>query len=627
MLNRLVHRPNSRRCWQAIAIVALIGLSASLVQAADEEPLTERQKIIHVLNRLGYGPRPGDVERIEKMGLQAYIRQQLHPEGIDDTALRSELARFDILTMSESALFEDFRDQQQQNKQRKIQQADKIKQADAEKTNAAPEMISAATMYAAEAVAATNAATAVKNQPALLKGARGDQEGPRTSQIAVAELQNAKIISAVESPRQLYEVLVDFWSNHFNIDVRKGPCRVLKVVDERDVIRPHVLGKFRDLLGASAKSPAMLHYLDNFQNSAPREISPNEQRRRQQYLQQQNPGAPVETVDNKPKQVGGINENYAREIMELHTLGVDGGYTQKDVQEVARCFTGWGVDPQTGEFAFQPRRHDDGSKMVLGHLIPANGGIKDGERVLDILASHPSTAKFISTELCRRLVMDDPPPALVDRIANVFTETDGDLRQVVQAIIYSPEFFSPQAYRAKIKSPFEFAVSAVRATGRTIVTPDFPPMNRLLAMESATTFGRGGNGLANSKRQSLDLAVMEMGEPLFAYQAPTGYTEDSRKWVNAGALIARMNFALALSERKVIDVSPASTNLVRGIDSDKPDEVLDQLNNSLLHGEMATSTRATLEKHIAKKDPDDSSTVNIPELTALVLGSPEFQRH
>jgi uncharacterized protein (DUF1800 family) len=624
MLKLLVRRPIRRRCWRAITILALLGLSANLVQAADEEPLTDRQKIIHVLNRLGYGPRPGDVERVEKMGLQAYIRQQLHPETIDDAALRTELARYDVLNMSGSELFVEFRDQQQENKQRKIQQADKIKQAEAEKTNAAPEMISAATMYAA--AAATNAATAMKDQPALIKRPRGDQEGPRTSQIAVAELQDAKIISAVESPRQLYEVLVDFWSNHFNIDVRKGPCRVLKVADERDVIRPHVLGKFRDLLGASAKSPAMLHYLDNFQNSSERQLSPAEQQRRKQF-QQSVPGTSG-IVEAKPQQkTGGLNENYAREIMELHTLGVDGGYTQKDVQEVARCFTGWTVNPQTGEFTFTPRRHDDGSKMVLGHFIPANGGIKDGEQVLDILASHPSTAKFISTELCRRLVADDPPSNLVERVAAVFRETDGDLRQVVQAIVYSPEFFSPAVYRAKIKSPFEFAVSAVRATGRTMVDDDFPPMKQRLAMESASTFGRGGDRLANAKRKSLDISVMEMGQPLFAYQAPTGYTEDSRKWVNAGALIARMNFALALSSHKVIDVSSSPTNLIHGVDTDKPDEVLDQLNQVLLHGEMAPATRATLEKQISKKDPDDSSTVNVPELTALVLGSPEFQRH
>ena len=321
MLNLLVRR----RPLAVLALGALVGLSGRPVRAADDqpqtppqpEPLSGRQMIIHVLNRCSYGPRPGDVEWVEKMGLPAYMRQQLHPETIDDSALRAELSKFDALNMSATELFRDFREQQEANKQRQIEKAN------AEK--------GAATMTGAS----TNSAT-----PEIIRGGQGKRAGggepPRRSQIAVAELQDAKIISAVDSPRQLYEVLVDFWSNHFNIDVRKGPCRVLKVADERDVIRPHVFGKFRDLLGASAKSPAMLHYLDNFQNSAPREVSPNEQRRRQQFAQQI-PGAPVEPVDNKPKQVGGINENYAREIMELHTLGVDGGYTQKDVQEVARC--------------------------------------------------------------------------------------------------------------------------------------------------------------------------------------------------------------------------------------------------------------------------------------------------
>ena len=608
MLNSLVHG-RSWRTGALLAISTLIGLSSRPARAADDQPqsLTERQRIIHVLNRLGYGPRPGDVEWVEAMGLTAYMRQQLHPETIDDSALRAELAKFDILAMGATELSRTFRDEQQANKQRQIERAEAEKKDTVAMTGTS-----------------TNSASAQNSRPAPARRPPG--EAPRKSFLAVAELQNAKIISAVDSPRQLYEVLVDFWSNHFNIDVRKGPCRVLKVVDEREVIRPHVFGKFRDLLGASAKSPAMLHYLDNFQNSAPREMSPNEQRRRQQALQQL-PGAPAETVDNKPKQVGGLNENYAREIMELHTLGVDGGYTQKDVQEVARCFTGWGIDPQTGQFVFAPRRHDNGPKTVLGHDIPPNGGIKDGETVLDILASHPSTAKFISTELCRRLVADDPPPALVDRAAAVFRSTDGDLRAVVQTIIYSPEFFSPQAYRAKIKSPFEFAVSAVRATGRSIVPDDPLPMEKRLAMEAGATFGRGMDRIANARRKSLDIAVIEMGQPLFAYQAPTGYTEDSRKWVNAGALIARMNFALALSEHKVVNVSAPPADLIRGVDSDKPGLVLDQLNRVLLHGEMATATRATLEKQISDKQTDDASTVNVPELTALVLGSPDFQRH
>jgi uncharacterized protein (DUF1800 family) len=513
--------------------------------------------------------------------------------------------------MDATDLYQTFRNEEEMIKERRREEA------------AAAKASETGTNMTSVGVLANGDRSSVKPKP------RG--EGPRKSYLAVAELQDAKIVSAVESPRQLNEVLVDFWGNHFNIDVRKGPCRVLKVADDREVIRAHVFGKFRDLLEASAKSPAMLHYLDNFQNSAPRQMSPYEMQRRQQLSGQ--PGAQpalaavAAGTDNQSRMVGGINENYAREIMELHTLGVDGGYTQKDVQEVARCFTGWTVDPQTGEFRFTPRRHDNGPKTVLGHDIPANGGIQDGEMVLDILASHPSTAHFIATELCRRLVADDPPPALVDRIANVFLQTGGDLRQVYQAIIYSPEFFSRAAYRAKIKSPFEFAVSAVRATGGKIVSDDFLPVDRRLAIESGATFGRNMDRIASAKRKSLNIEIIEMGEPLFAYQAPTGYTEDSRKWVNTGALIARMNFALALAEHKIVDVSVTPSDLIHGVDIDKPGSVFDLLNAAILQGEMTAPTRATLEKQITGADGGDASTVNAAELTALVLGSPEFQRH
>jgi uncharacterized protein (DUF1800 family) len=602
---------NGRWICRAGAVLTLglvIRLVALPTRAADNQPLTERQQIIHALNRLGYGPRPGDVERVEKMGLQRYLQQQLHPETIDDSELQADLAKFDILTMDETQLFKTFRDEQEAQKQRQREQAEAEKKSET----------------GTNVTASGSSTNQMQNPPTPNRRARG--EPPRRSYLAVAELQNAKIISAVESRRQLHEVLVDFWSNHFNIDVRKGPCRVLKVADDREVIRPHVFGKFRDLLEASAKSPAMLHYLDNFQNSAAREMSPDEQRRRQRATQQ-TPNAPAQPVDNQPRKVGGINENYAREIMELHTLGVDGGYTQQDVQEVARCFTGWTVNPTTGEFMFAPRRHDDGPKTVLGHSIAPNGGIRDGEQVLDILATHPSTAKFIATKLCRRLVADDPPPALVDRVASVFLQTGGDLRLVVQTIIYSPEFFSVGAYRAKIKSPFEFAVSAVRATGGKLVSDDLMPMDRRLAIESGATFGRGMDRIATAKRKSLNIEIIEMGEPLFAYQAPTGYTEDSRKWVNTGALISRMNFALALAEHKLIGVSASPTDLIYGVDIDKPDLVLDRLNQMFLQGELTAPTRATLEKHITSTGDVEASTVNVPELAALILGSPEFQRH
>jgi uncharacterized protein (DUF1800 family) len=586
---------NSYLLWTCVAVVPI---AVSL--HAGDSPLTPDQKIVHVLDRLGFGPRPGDVERVKKMGLENYLQQQLHPERIDDSAVEKKLTGFSALSMSASNLMESFHADQRMAAERKKAQAEAEKSGDAKKEG-----------------------------EGNLRKFMDDKPGERLSRIAVAQLQDAKIIRAVESNRQFYEVLVDFWSNHFNIDARKGPCRVLKIVDEREVIRPNVFGKFRDLLEASAKSPAMLHYLDNAQNSLARELTPADERNRSR-IRQEVPGAvPDPPADGKPRVVGGINENYAREIMELHTLGVDGGYTQKDVQEVARCFTGWGINLRTGAFEFHPRRHDGGAKTVLGHSIPSGGGAKDVEMVLDILARHPSTAKFIATKLCQRFVADEPPAALVDRVAGVFRTTDGDLRKVIEAIIYSPEFYSPATYRVKIKSPFEFAVSAVRAAGGTM-TPDAsagPPLIARLAMETGATFGRGMERIAAARRKTLNLSIIELGQPLFAYQAPTGYPEDSRKWVNTGALISRMNFSLALAERTFVDVSLATDNLVRGVDIDKPDLVLNRLNQVLLQGRMSDATRATLEKQALGPHDGNASTINVPQLTALMLGSPEFQRH
>jgi uncharacterized protein (DUF1800 family) len=592
----------------ALPILIAVTLLPFPLRAADEQ-LTPDQKILHVLDRLGFGARPGDVERVKQMGLENYLQQQLHPERIDDSAVEKKLTAFNALSMTATALMESLHEDQRLAIERKKAQAEAEKQKEM-KTATAP-------------------TDGTMKREGNLRKFMDDKPGEHLSRIAVAQLQDAKIVRAVESNRQLYEVLVDFWSNHFNIDVRKGACRVLKVVDDREAIRPHVLGKFRDLLEASAKSPAMLFYLDNAQNSLARELTPGEERLRAR-IRKNVPGAVPQPVDNgKPRVVGGINENYAREIMELHTLGVDGGYTQKDVQEVARCFTGWGINLQTGAFEFHPRRHDDGAKTVLGHVIPAGGGAKDVEIVLDILAGHPSTIKFISRKLCQRLVADDPPAALVDRVAGVFRATDGDLRKVVEAIIYSPEFYSPATYRAKIKSPFEFAVSAVRATGGTI-SPEGnpgPPLTARLAMETGATFGRGMDRLANARRKTLNLSITELGEPLFAYQAPTGYPEDSRKWVNTGALIARMNFSLALAERNFIDVNLATESFMHGVDIDKPELVLNRLNQVLLQGRMSDSTRATLEKQALGPHDGEATAVNVPQLVALMLGSPEFQRH
>jgi uncharacterized protein (DUF1800 family) len=447
----------------------------------------------------------------------------------------------------------------------------------------------------------------------------------------VGQLQQAKLIRAVESKRQLQEVLVDFWSNHFNIDVKKNLDRVLKVSDDRDTIRPHILGRFRDLLEASAKSPAMLVYLDNFQSSVTHTITQRDQQRVQMIhdaMMANGNGELAPEVPQVGQKKGGINENYGREIMELHTLGVDGGYTQKDVQEVARCFTGWTIDRVTGDFAFRPGMHDKGEKVVLGHVIPAGGGIQDGETVLDILASSPATAHHISLEMCERFVSDDPSPELVDRIAGVFTQTNGDLRAVTEAILTSPEFLSPSDYNTKIKSPLEFAVSAVRASGSTLTTGTSGLMEKAIATaEGSATLGRQQaiDRINRRPRQSLNYHIYDLGEPLFGCAPPTGYTEVSRDWVSPGALIERLNFALALTEQKVSDVEFDPQTLFSGTDLDKPDEVLNRAVSTLLQDHVSASTKQVLQQQVVPS-ASANQTVNPSKLVALIIGSPEFQR-
>jgi uncharacterized protein (DUF1800 family) len=323
---------------------------------------------------------------------------------------------------------------------------------------------------------------------------------PRDDETPIVEAARQKILRAVYSERQLQEVLTDFWFNHFNVDARKGPVKLMLAEYERDTIRPHVLGKFRDLLEADAKSPAMLFYLDNWMSNVRR----------------------------------GLNENYARELMELHTLGVDGGYTQQDVVDVARAFTGWTIDQprDNGGFVFRRAQHDRDRKIVLGHVIEAGGDESDGERVLDILATHPSTARFIATKLVRRFLSDTPPPALVARAAKRFRDTDGDLREVTRTILTSPEFLSTAASNTKIKSPFEFVVSALRATGADV--QDALPLVR---------------------------ALQRLGMPLFQCQPPTGYKDTADAWINTGALVDRMNFALRLATNTLpgTSIAPAES--------------------------------------------------------------------
>ena len=366
----------------------------------------------------------------------------------------------------------------------------------------------------------------------------------------------------------------------------------------------------------------MMSYLDNAENSVARERSGFEKAMIDMYVASKFGAGSKGLVADKE----GPNENYGREILELHTLGVDGGYTQKDVQEVARCFSGWGINPFTGGFAYADNRHDNGEKTVLGVTLPAKGGWKDGEKVLDLLARHPSTAKFISRKLCQRFVSDDPPAELVERVAKVFTDTDGDLRKVVEAVVTSPEFNSPAAYRSKVKSPFEFAVSSFRATGGKFDQPAVPMWGKVgRVAEGAATLGYGTDRLSNAKRKSLNWHVYDMGQPLFAFAAPTGYPEVSSKWVSPGALIDRLNFAIALTEQEVIGVRIAPEKLTQGADADQPQVVLDRLSEALLHGEMTAPTRKTLQKN-GLPQAGEAKTVNVAKLTALILGSPEFQR-
>lgn len=583
--------------------------------ARGQEGPSDRDEIVHVLNRITFGPRPGDVEAVEKMGVRNYIEQQLHPETIDDSAVDQQVAQFDLLQMSSQQLANLF--------------LEEIKNKKDNRQVAAADAAKAAGETPAPAPPLGSRLEGVANMVNLANQYR--------SVAAVGELEQAKLVREVDSPRQLQEVLVDFWSNHFNIDVKKGPDRIYKIVDDREVIRPHIWGTFHDLLEASAKSPAMLFYLDNATNTVAHEVTPEQQERqaeRQARLQQQlfgtaaPVGSPAPTAPFTTKQMGGINENYAREIMELHTLGVDGGYTQQDVQEVARCFTGWTIDRMTGTFVFRPGLHDNGAKVVLGHQIPAGGGMNDGEMVLNILCEHPSCAHFISRELCQRFVSDDPPEALVDRVAGVFTETGGDLRRVTEAILSSPEFLSPSTYGNKIKSPLEFAVSAVRASDSMLVAKQAAPFGRVVStLESGAILGRGqaADRLSKAPRQSLNWHIYELGEPLFACTPPTGYKEVSKFWVSPGALIERLNFAMALTQQEVSDVRFNPQALLAGIDLDNSDAVLNQCVAVLLQNNITDSTRKVLEETALPK-PGDGQTVNAPKLIALMIGSPEFQR-
>jgi uncharacterized protein (DUF1800 family) len=669
----------------------VLGMLA-FVPAADAQQqkaqhLTQEQRILHVLNRLGFGARPGDVERVRAMGLDRYIEQQLHPEKISDEVADAKVQNLDALKLSTPELYAKY--PQPNQLLRQMERSGKVP----------PEL--AAVVEArknGQAVAVPNAANAPKmddsGQMVKPESAAKEEQAPgdkaeyrkairdfylqnnlRPPQQLTAELQASRILRAVYSERQLQEVMVDFWTNHFNVFAGKGADRWLLIAYDRDTIRPNTFGKFYDLLLATAQSPAMLFYLDNFQSVSPNANAgrgrPGQQRpqgqrgglldllmgggMRRNPAQQQGAGGanapnPNQQAAQQKRAKRGINENYARELMELHTLGVDGGYTQKDVQEVARCFTGWTIynprgagaalgmnDDRAGQFYFNQRLHDDGEKIVLGHKIPSGGGMKDGLMVLDILAHQPATAKFIATKLARRFVSDNPSSALVERVAAAFTKSDGDIRETLRAIFTSTEFNSTEAYRAKIKRPFELAISAIRTLGGE--TNGAPAIHQWIA---------------------------KMGQPLYGYQTPNGYSDMAENWVNTGSLLERLNFGLALASNRIpgtrVDLAKFTGDGARGgMDTER---VMGRFLDVIVQGDVSPKTKATLLKQLNEPLPTatapptdtrmlddnaimrpgggggrraqqaqvamaDLSKVSNPELVkvvGLILGSPEFQR-
>lgn len=662
----------------------LIGASAQQKQQAQMKRLTEDQLVLHVLNRLGFGARPGDVERVKAMGVENYIQQQLNPANIPDDVASAKISNLSVLSMSIAELYAKYPNPglliRQLQRQGKLPENLAALRGDGQ--NGPPP----AQAGANDSGTMANENDAAKNGGDVKDGDRAEyrralreyyiQNNLRPPQQLAQELQASRILRAVYSERQLQEVMVDFWTNHFNVFAGKGADRWLLVSYDRDTIRPNTFGKFKDLLVATAQSPAMLFYLDNFQSVSPdaaqggNRLNGRQQQQRGGLFglypggrnQQRNgigaiqqPRRPDGEMirQDRPDQAGqqrtkrGINENYARELMELHTLGVDGGYTQKDVQEVARCFTGWTIfDPRgvgarvapqmadnAGKYYFNPRLHDDGEKIVLGHKIPSGGGVKDGMMVLDILAHHPSTAKFIATKLATKFVTDNPSPALVERIAAAFTKSDGDIRATLRSVFTSPDFISPDSFRAKIKTPFELAVSAVRTLGGET---------------------NGGPGFHQW--------IARMGEPIYGYQAPTGYPDTALDWVNTGALLERLNFGLALANNRIPGTRVNLDQFAEDGKSTTADkaQTMERFIEVILQGDVSPNTKQTLLKQLTEPLPEPTAKNDKPnamdgdndlsmddaprgrrelaradfgpinsemvKIVGLILGSPEFQR-
>ncbi len=522
----------------ALSLAALLSASPPVRLSAQMSP---RDSAVHALNRLAYGPRPGDVDRVAQGGVMSWIDQQLAPERIDDARLAERERRFDLLSYSRDDLARLYLDAQRARRERQqAQRPDSMMAPPADQAEQTP-------------------------------------EGLRARRLA-GELQELAVVRAALSERQLQEVMVDFWTNHFNVFLGKGADRFLMPSYIEETIRPRALGKFSDLLIATARSPAMMFYLDNWESVAPGSRPPAPPLRRLAQRQM-------------PK---GINENYARELLELHTLGVDGGYTQQDVIEVARIFTGWSIapPPRGGGFEFHDWAHDRGAKTVLGVVFPAGPGEDEALRLLALLANSPATMHHVSRQLCARFVADDPPDGCVDAAAAAWQRTDGDIREVLRAIFRSPDFWAPQNVRAKVKTPLEFVVSAARAVA---ADPD--------------------------STARLAQVVARLGEPLYLHVAPDGYAERQEDWLNSGALLARMNAAVAIAAGRLPGAAVDLDALVPAT-ADRT-ALVAAVNDRLLAGTMSEHTKAVIRDQLSDiSDPRQARALAI----GLALGGPDFQR-
>jgi uncharacterized protein (DUF1800 family) len=506
----------SRYSFGVFSFFLWLGLVAPGYAAADP-------KVLHVLNRLGFGARPGDVERVQAMGVDRYVQQQLNPQSIQEsTYLERKLATLETLDLTPAQLAQQIRP--------------RVMQAMGAKT------------------------------PEAKQQAR--KEARQEARVTLQQAVEAKLLRSLHSQRQLEEVMVDFWFNHFNVFSGKGLTFLWVGSYESQAIRPYSMGRFRDLLGATARHPAMLFYLDNWQNTAPN-----------------SPGA--------KGRFKGLNENYARELMELHTLGVNGGYTQQDVMSLAKILTGWGMGRASGSngFKFDADRHDFSDKLFLGQTIKGSG-VQEVEQALDMLAKHPATARHISYKLAQYFVTDVPPQSLVDRLTQRYLATDGNIRAMLETLFRSEEFWDSKVYNAKFKTPYQYVVSAMRAAGTEVEHP-----------------------------RPLYAVLQQLGMPPYGCQTPDGYKNTEAAWLNPDGLSRRLSFATALANGQLGAVA-----VLGGRDrlGDRPSSANQALATS--KPVDAQQLMITLGDRLSDKTKQAIATSPSHLQAALILGSPDFMR-